>query len=390
MEVILALRKGRSSSQMVPIYREASACVLASFGIAKNGTGQTFPPPILVSNKVGVGACPLEKATRTDSSANISAAQSESESSSREAALLVRCQRTAWVRSRISSARWGCAGTSPAVWDGASGASGRPPSGLERPSAPQDRGMSFNVNVYDKILLLDNPRLQAPQACVQETPQFGQNAASSQHSVFSGGRQCSSPQHATHGSRNSVRLCSTSYGPSESYEASTAFSDVTGMQQKSRWGRFRGPRRYEKAARIAQLLQAASSQDLRWPKVHRHRLAQLLSAPCGTVSRAATEEMILLLGSGAALWLGNGNALSRVLRSGASRKCIKLWRRQLCSATSQACYGRAKLVASYSTSMVKISPTCSTASCLCSLPVGSGPPAQCPRDHRAHEFLREA
>ena len=84
--------------------------------------GSEHVEPILVSNKVGVGACPLEKATRTDASACIG------------------------VRSRISGARWGCAGDVSC-----------PPEFGASFCTPQERDMSSSVNVYDKSLLLDNP-----------------------------------------------------------------------------------------------------------------------------------------------------------------------------------------------------------------------------------------
>ena len=112
MAVKLTLGKGRSSSQMAPICRAASAYVLASFckisyRWVASGTGHTFPPatvpcisyelrppvasehvePIFVSHTAGVSTCPLEQATQTGSSASTGDDQSEPESSCREATL---------------------------------------------------------------------------------------------------------------------------------------------------------------------------------------------------------------------------------------------------------------------------------------------------------------
>ena len=220
------------------------------------------------SNKVGVGACSLEKATRTDSSANIGAAQSESESSRREGTLLVRDFASEQPESAVESQTAGgvAQATSPAVWDGARDASGGPCAGLGRPSAPPGTGHELQrervrrkpqllepvpkqLQDWSKTLLLLNLR------CLNWTTLFTTAACNPRFEKF-----------------GPPVLFQLRYGGA-SHEAFTAFLDVAGMQKKSRWGSHSGPRRYEKAARISHLIQAASTQGLRWPEVYPYRLA---------------------------------------------------------------------------------------------------------------------
>ena len=105
------------------------------------------PSPASVADTSRFGACgadcPLEKAIRTDASANIGAAQS-----SREATMLVRDFASEQPESVVESQAPG----------GVAQATSLVVPSLERPSAPsQERDMSSSVNVYDKSLLLDNP-----------------------------------------------------------------------------------------------------------------------------------------------------------------------------------------------------------------------------------------
>ena len=129
-------------------------------GCLASGTGRTFSSrdrplhqwrplvvservgPLLVSNTVGVGTCPLEQATQTGSSASIGDAQSESESSGPEAPLPARDRASELPETTAESLAPGdvAQATCPAVWAPRHGSrapcgSGRPLSGLEHPSA---------------------------------------------------------------------------------------------------------------------------------------------------------------------------------------------------------------------------------------------------------------
>ena len=149
------------------------------------------------------------------------------------------------------------------------------------------------------------------------------------------------------------------------------------MQKKGCWTSFREPRRYEKAARIPQLLPNALSS--------RTEMVRGLSPKGGSAAvgslrdgvRTATEEITLLLGSGAALMARQWDAVVPRVRArvagvssfGADRCTAP---RQRLVTVSQNWWPR---TLHRWTKFLKRATT--------------RPPAQRPRDRRAHEFLRD-
>ena len=188
-------------------------------------------------------ARPLEPATQRGSSVSNGDAQSEFESSGREAALPAESLPANCLNPRSNLVRQVTLRRRRIQYGH-----------LDRGRA--QRGMSSKVNVYDERLQLDNPERKFLEPRLKKLRGQGKTGP--------------------------PVLCQLRHGGA-SHKAFTAFRDVTGMQKESRWSSFSGPRRYEKAARIPQLLQAASPQELRWTRVYRRR-SQLLSARCGTVS----------------------------------------------------------------------------------------------------------
>ena len=115
--------------------------------------------------------------------------------------------------------------------------------------------------------------------------------------VVSTGRRWSPLRHAICGSRGSVYHCSSSYGTAARRTKFSLLRD--GGASRSWWGSFNGAQCFGKAARIPQLLQATSSQELRWREVYRRKFVHPLSVRFETVS--TQRQKTLFLGNGAAL-----------------------------------------------------------------------------------------
>ena len=156
-----------------------------------------------------------------------------------------------------------------------------PRPGLEHPSALPRAGMSSKVNVYDKNLLLDNQRTSSSSLCSRNSGIRARRCFCSTSVISKGRHPVTARQRVT---RSFHRLWrrggSAEEGPLGQHQCATSV---------------------RKAARILQLLQTPAPQELRWSEACRQKLAQLLWAPCGTVSTPRQKNLILLLSTGAPL-----------------------------------------------------------------------------------------
>ena len=214
--------------------------------------------------------------------------------------------------------------------------------------------MSSKANVFDESHPLDTTQSTGSSSLCSRNSGFG---ARLPLLVISIGRPCSPPQRATCGSRGlSPPVLSQLRHGGSSHEVFTAFREVTGMQ-------IRGLSTQIGSTAVCSL----------WDGV-----------------RTETEAMILLLGSGAALMAGQ-------------RKRTRPW-----STLTGLAFGRQSQVHQALAKTVaqnwwlrtvhrwmEFLQRASTAGCLCSLLVGSGPPAQRPHiieltnfsgNLREHEF----
>ena len=318
MAVILALSKGRSSFQMAPVCRAPSAYFLASFCQVSyrwvpsewNGADlpsrdrslhQWRPPdvservePLLAPDTVDVGAGPLG-AEPAGSPASTSDAQSESELSSRELPLPARDCVGELPESEVESHARGdvAQATHPAVWaprqeSRALGTSGRPPQGLEHPSASPRAGHELQSECVRREPSVGQSRVQVPRAYAQEIPGSGRIAVPSAacNLRFGRVRSASVPSVAAR------RRVAPSFDHFSRRDGSTE-------NASSGWPQWTTSLR-EGCPHPHRLLHTLSSRT----SVVRGLSPKVGSAAVGSLRngvRDATEEITLLLGSGAAL-----------------------------------------------------------------------------------------